>query len=88
MMEKYLDFVETSDLLKRKTKTFRVYNVKTGDFLGMIKWNNGWRQYCFYPDEETVWSKGCLEEINDTIKHLMTLRINKQTRDALLGAKE
>ena len=32
--------------------------------LGTIKWYGAFRQYVFYPDEGTVWSKGCLEIVN------------------------
>lgn len=35
-----------------------------GTFLGEVYWYTQWRQYCFYPDYDTVFSKGCLEDIN------------------------
>ena len=53
---------------KRKTKSFNVINKKYGDILGIIKWNNGWRQYCFYPEDGTVWSEDCLEVVKTFIE--------------------
>lgn len=33
--------------------------------LGMIKWFGRWRQYVFIPDQNTVWSSGCLTQISE-----------------------
>lgn len=62
---KYLYFT----LLENKPKT-RVFGVhsKSSDFqLGIIKWHGPWRQYCFFPTADTLYSKGCLEDINNFI---------------------
>ncbi len=32
-------------------------------YLGEIKWNGAWRQYCFYPDNDTFWNSSCMQEI-------------------------
>ena len=51
-------------------KTF-LYSVRKdsstgfGELLGLIKWNGAWRQYCFYPGENTFWSSGCNQGITD-----------------------
>lgn len=74
-MKKYLDFEELTNFLKKKTKTFAISSISTGDFLGVVKWNNGWRQYCFYPDSDTHWSNGCLQEVKDFIGKLMCARL-------------
>lgn len=51
----------------RKTRIFAVRKdveeVCAGHYLGEIRWNGSWRQYCFYPDKNTFWSAGCKEEI-------------------------
>jgi len=50
----------------RKTKCFAVRredNSRLGEIIGEIKWNSKWRQYCFFPEKETTWSKGCLIKI-------------------------
>lgn len=43
--------------------------------LGVLKWYVSWRQYCFFPQPETVFNKGCLEDINHFITQLMEARI-------------
>ena len=48
---------------RQKTKRFNVINKKHGNILGIIKWSNGWRQYCFYPEEDTVWSEDCMNRV-------------------------
>ena len=68
MNKSYLEF----RLVDTKPKTF-VYSVNsksTGFRLGIIMWYGTWRQYCFFPEESTIFSKGCLEEINNFIKSL------------------
>lgn len=58
---KYLIFV----LKERKPKT-EVWEVRTksdNSLLGIIKWYAQWRQYCFFPEQETVWSFGCVDDI-------------------------
>lgn len=31
--------------------------------LGEVKWYSFWRQYCFFPDYDMVFSKGCMDDI-------------------------
>lgn len=40
--------------------------------MAFIKWYAPWRKYCFYPapDTETVWSSGCLADIQDFLDKL------------------
>ena len=63
---------------ERKTKVYSVESNHSGDNLGQINWERGWRQYVFNPyhDDETttVFSHDCLLEISQFIKKLM---INK-----------
>lgn len=56
---------------KPKTGIWLLYSNSQGEGLGFIKWYAPWRQYCFFPMKETIWSKGCLIEINDYIDQLM-----------------
>ena len=42
-----------------------VEKVCAGQYLGEIKWNGAWRQYCFYPESKTFWSSGCMQGIID-----------------------
>lgn len=65
---KYIQMVKIAD--KPKTTVWEVQNKTGGYSLGIIKWNPGWRQYCYFPDNNLVFSKGCLEEICGFITEL------------------
>ena len=65
MEYEYITFNEIDK--KPKTKVYQCLNKKHGDVLGIVKWNAPWRQYCFYPHEGIVFSKGCLLDICDFI---------------------
>jgi len=69
MTKSYIDYVLIES--KPKTDVFQVYSRSSLESLGEIKWYAPWRQYCFFPDEETVWSKGCLNEVNSLIEKFM-----------------
>lgn len=71
-MKSYLVFDE--EPYKGKTRFFLVQAAKTGDALGVIRWFGRWRQYTFRPAAETVFSRGCLEDINAKITELMQER--------------
>jgi hypothetical protein len=57
---------------KPKTKIISVYSKSSECYLGSIKWNPGWRNYCFYPTIifETVFSDRCLLSISEFITEL------------------
>lgn len=39
--------------------------------LGTVLWYGSWRQYCFVPYANTVFSAGCLADIRDFIGQVM-----------------
>lgn len=53
-----------------KTKIVEVQSKLHGYKLGIIKWYGAWWQYVFYPEKETLYSKGCMEDIIEYIKGL------------------
>jgi hypothetical protein len=55
---------------KPKTGVYQCRNNKSGVELGLIKWYPAWRQYCYFPTCQAVYSKGCLDDINDFIKEI------------------
>ncbi len=63
MRKDYIEFV----LQKRKHKTdiWIIKNKVEGCSVGKIKWYGAWRQYCFEPFRDTVFSGGCLLEIQE-----------------------
>ena len=64
---KYLHFVKTED--KPKTS---VWSCKTRDDteLGIVKWFSSWRQYCYFPICQAVYSAGCLDDISSFMRQL------------------
>ncbi len=69
MQSKYLTF----NLLEKKEKTnvYEVISVMHENRLGVIKWFGRWRQYSFFPELDTIWNKGCLQDIILFIDELM-----------------
>jgi len=55
---------------KRKTDIWYCLNNKSHVWLATIKWYAPWRQYCFYPEPEMIFNRGCLEDILDFIEQL------------------
>jgi len=62
--------------LKPKTEVYNIYS-NNGVMLGQVKWFAQWRQYTFFPTNETIFSKGCLRDIEDFIQSCMDLRKKK-----------
>lgn len=54
----------------RKTHVFQLINRKSGFVLGEIKWHGKWRNYCFFPSGNSIWSKGCLECVQEFLRDL------------------
>jgi hypothetical protein len=65
---KYIYFEQVSDT--GKTSRWACYNNSSNDLLGGVYWYSRWRQYCFFPQYETVFSAGCLEDMNTFMKAL------------------
>jgi len=66
----YLIF-EDMEVKKRKTKLIAVRNENSDDIIGYIEWYGPWRQYCFFPEYETIWNMTCLNDVNQLIQKLM-----------------
>ena len=72
----YINMVKIAE--KPKTTVWEVQN-KKGDYsLGIIKWNPGWRQYCYFPDDKLVFSAGCLKDICEFIIELRSKQNGEQ----------
>jgi hypothetical protein len=69
----YLDFVDASTP-GAKTRRIWVMSRSSGVRLGSIRWKGTWRQYVLFPEPDTVWNRGCLEDVNERIGALMAER--------------
>ena len=65
---KYISFKKIED--KAKTSVWSCRNNKSGSELGVVKWYGPWRQYCYFPTVQAVYSAGCLEDIKVFIKQV------------------
>jgi hypothetical protein len=72
MTKQYITFKKTDEL--PKTSVWKVVNVSKRTWLGEIRWYGPWRQYCFFPDMETLFSRGCMAQINQFIMKQMEKR--------------
>ena len=72
METKYLVF-ELAPSTK-KTCTWLIKSKNSGDLLGVIKWYAPWRQYCIFIEGDSIFSRGCLEQIYEFINELMVNR--------------
>lgn len=68
-MKSYIDYVLVEE--KPKTDVYAIFARSTLAELGIIQWHAPWRQYCFFPVENTIWSKGCLNEVNALLNKFM-----------------
>ncbi len=57
-----------------KTSTWDVVSAKHGDLLGIIRWWGAWRQYTFFPSNNTVFNPDCMREISRFIETQMKAR--------------
>ena len=62
----YLKFVE-ADSSWRKTRIVEVCTVSSNVCLGVIQWHSTWRQYCFWPEAQTLYNTDCLSEISKEV---------------------
>jgi len=54
----------------KKTCTCSIDANSSGCPLGEIRWFGRWRQYCFFPEQDTVWNKGCLQDVIEALDSL------------------
>lgn len=53
---------------RKKTKTYYLVNHRSGTSIATIEWYGAWRQFCFFPMENTVWSDGCMADVREIIR--------------------
>lgn len=82
METEYLKFIDGPSE-SGKTVVSLVVSKSQNIVLGQIKWFGRWRQYCFYPKEDTIWNKDCLIAVGNKIFDL-----NEQQRRSRKRAKK
>lgn len=64
----YIYFIQVE--VKRKTSVWHCRNKRSHATLGTVKWYGSWRQYCFFPEADTIFNVGCMDSICSFIKRL------------------
>jgi len=59
---------------RRKTQIWACRHVGNEISLGEVRWHPPWRQYCFFPQDQTIYASSCLRDIQDFIRQLMAAR--------------
>jgi hypothetical protein len=68
---KWITIKEEGFSASGKTKIFSVVNNEHTDYwIGLIKWNSGYRKYAFYPSTESYYEEDCLKDIAEFLEKL------------------
>lgn len=70
----YMTFTRRPPEGGRKTPTALITSQSSGAALGVVKWHGPWRQFCFYPERETIFNATCMTEIQNVIAELKAER--------------
>lgn len=71
---RYFKIVADPAMKRRKTRVYRIINLRQGLTIGSIHWYGQWRQYVFDPVEGAVWSVDCMEAVMLFIENLKARR--------------
>ena len=77
---KWIRFVEDTPAAW-VTRYWRVEAKQGGNFLGGVKWWGGWRRYCFFPEQATIFEKDCLRDIADFCEAQTFIRKAERTQE-------
>ncbi len=47
---------------------YRIYNIRTGDQLGILSWYVPWKKYVFSSQPQCVFDDGCLRDVLDFLE--------------------
>lgn len=80
MESKWLTFRDASPMYsKRTTSTWALYSKQGDNYIGQVRWYGPWRQYCFFPERDTIWNGECLGDVQAFVQTLM------EQRELLMG---
>lgn len=78
-MKSYVTFALREERPKnRKTDVYVIKSRRDNFPLAIIKWSGAWRRYCFFPNDDTIWSVGCMAEVSAFIDGLMEARRKRE----------
>jgi hypothetical protein len=69
-VKQHLQFNTQPQAPDRKTPIVDITNLADGAYIGQIRWHGAWRQFTLWPDEDTIWSHDCLDEVVTELRRL------------------
>lgn len=73
----YFELIEK----KERTSVWGCYKNAGSTLMGVVRWEDAWRQYCFYPEPDIVFSADCMEEVSWFIKNLRTFEVSAKIQE-------
>ena len=64
-MATYIEFVQRTKPENKKTSVWEIYDKENESYLGLVKFYEAWREYCFFAAPCTIFEWICLREIAD-----------------------
>lgn len=64
----YVEFIQQPHEHHRKTAWWHVRNRSRDAYLGTVRWHGAWRQFCFFPEDHTLYNPECLRDIADFVQ--------------------
>jgi hypothetical protein len=74
----YLMFEDRPRPAGAKTRVIEVRSRHRGDLLGVIRWWGPWRQYVFEPAGPSIYSAGCLADVQTALKEAGAQRAGRR----------
>lgn len=74
LTSEYLTIQYAGESPSGKTSTWEVNAARSGALLGVVRWFGRWRQYAFFPEPGTIYSVGCMADIETFIREQMAER--------------
>lgn len=62
----------------KKTAIINVTSTTKGIYLGQIRWYGAWRQYVFYPANDTLFNAKCMQDILSVVRGVSLRQRNRR----------
>lgn len=71
MSERIGEYLVAANVPAEGRKTF-IADIRSneGVLLGQVKWYGAWRQYAFYPEPDTIFNAGCLQDLDEFLQRV------------------
>ena len=67
---RYMRAVQRETPVGRKTASYDVLSVSSGEALGTVQWFGRWRQYTFDPSPNSTFNRDCMIDLANFLRRL------------------